>query len=128
MNDIDNVILAASEWLKRGDRVCIATVVRKAGSAPREVGAKMAFSSAGKTAGSLGGGRVEKQVSEKAGEVMSSGLPLMVDFDLSGASEDLDAFCGGNVSVFLEPLGQARRLFIMGAGHVGKAVAVLPLR
>jgi xanthine dehydrogenase accessory factor len=125
MNDTDNVILTAGEWLKRGDRVCIATVVRKDGSGPREVGAKMAFSSAGKTAGSLGGGRVEKQVSEKAGEVMSSGLPLMLDFDLSGASEDLDAICGGNITVFLEPLGRARRLFIMGAGHVGKAVAGL---
>jgi xanthine dehydrogenase accessory factor len=125
MDDKDDVILTAGEWLKSGDRVCIATVVRKDGSAPREVGAKMAFSSAGKTAGSLGGGRVEKQVSEKAGEVMSSGLPLMLDFDLSGASDDLDALCGGNISVFLEPLGRARRLFIMGAGHVGKAVAWL---
>jgi xanthine dehydrogenase accessory factor len=29
------------------------------------------------------------------------------------------------MSVFLEPLGHARRLFVIGAGHVGKAVARL---
>lgn len=125
MDDAQKVIATANEWLRRGERICIATIVRKDGSGPREVGAKMVISSAGETAGSLGGGRVEKRVTEKAGEVIASGVPLMLEFDLSGAAQDLDAMCGGNVSVFLEPLGEARRLFVIGAGHVGKAVAML---
>jgi xanthine dehydrogenase accessory factor len=50
---------------------------------------------------------------------------VVVDFDLSGEGEDLDAVCGGHISVFIEPLGVARRLYIIGAGHIGVALAGL---
>jgi xanthine dehydrogenase accessory factor len=122
MSDADDVIRAAGDWLAHGERICIATIVRKEGSGPREVGAKMVISSSGRTAGTVGGGAVEQRIVEKAADVIKSGKPLMLDFDLSGEGTDLDAMCGGNISIFLEPLGKARRLCVIGAGHVGKAV------
>jgi xanthine dehydrogenase accessory factor len=125
MDDAGDILRIANEWLARGERVCVATVVRREGSAPREVGAKMVISSTGKTAGTVGGGIVEKGVIDKAPEVMKTGKPLMLDFDLSGARKDLDSICGGNMSIFLEPFGQVRSLLVMGAGHVGSAIASL---
>ena len=31
--------------------------------------------------------------------------------------------CGGYVEVYIEPISSTKKLFIFGAGHVGKAVA-----
>ena len=125
MNDAEEVIKIANDWLAHGERVCLATIVKREGSGPRGDGAKMAVSSGGGVAGTIGGGVAEKQVIDRMREVMADGRPVMVEFDLSGRSEDLDSVCGGSMSVFLEPLGQSRRLYVMGAGHVGKAVAKL---
>lgn len=128
MDDASDILRIANEWLAGGDRVCVATVVRREGSAPREVGAKMVISSTGRTAGTVGGGIVEKDVIDKAQGVMKTGKPVMLDFDLSGASKDLDSICGGNMSIFLEPFGEVKSLLIMGAGHVGSAIAALASR
>jgi xanthine dehydrogenase accessory factor len=125
MSDADDVVRIAGDWLGQGKRICIATVVRREGSAPRETGAKMVISADGKTAGTVGGGAVEQQVLAKAAEVIRDGKPLMMDFNLSGDAPDVDALCGGNISVFLEPLGATRRVTVIGAGHIGKAVARL---
>lgn len=125
MSDAKEIVQVANEWLRKGDKVCLATIVRKDGSGPREVGAKMVISAGGKTAGTIGGGVVEARVIAKAQEVMSDGKPAMLDFDLSGDVPDLDASCGGRVSVFLEPLGETKSLFVLGAGHVGRALTRL---
>jgi xanthine dehydrogenase accessory factor len=128
MNETEDILGTAHEWLSKGEKICIATVVKKEGSAPREVGAKMVISSTGKFEGSIGGGAVEKEILEAAPGVIRSGRPLMLDFDLSGESRDLDALCGGKTSIFLEPLGRTRHLFIIGAGHVGMALAGSAIR
>jgi xanthine dehydrogenase accessory factor len=125
MDDAAHVVRTAGRWLEHGEKVCIATVIKREGSGPREIGAKMAIASSGETAGSIGGGAVEKKVIERAQDVLKQGRPALVTFDLSGQVSDLDAMCGGIVTVFMEPLGQIRRLFVFGAGHVGKALSRL---
>ncbi len=125
MDDARDILRIANEWLFGGERICVATVVKRRGSAPREAGAKMVISFAGKMAGTIGGGIVEKEVIEKAPGVMKTGKPVMLDFNLSGKKKDLDSMCGGNMSVFLEPFGEVKSLFIIGAGHVGGAIAGL---
>jgi xanthine dehydrogenase accessory factor len=118
-----DILKIATEWVSSGRTVCVATIIAKRGSGPRELGAKIAVASDGEIAGSIGGGAVEKKVLEEAGKVMEEARPAVLDFDLSGRSDDLDAMCGGNISVFLEPLRPAERLFVIGAGHVGVALA-----
>ena len=85
----------------------------------------MVISSDGKTAGSIGGGGAEKKILECMREALRTDKPAVVDFDLSGDDEDLDAMCGGDISVFIEPMGAARRLIVIGAGHIGVALAGL---
>jgi xanthine dehydrogenase accessory factor len=125
MDEPHEIIGIANRWLSEGRRICLATIIRREGSAPREVGAKMVMSSDGKTAGTIGGGGAEKLILDRMAEALLSGKPAVVDFDLSGDSEDLDAMCGGDISVFIEPMGVARRLFVIGAGHIGVALARL---
>ena len=125
MGDIEEVVKLAGRWLAEGRKVCLATVVAREGSAPREAGAKMAIRDDGATAGSVGGGGLEQEIIARAGLALEDGRAVVVDFDLSGKSAGLDALCGGRVSVLLEPLGEVRRLFVFGAGHVGRAVARL---
>jgi xanthine dehydrogenase accessory factor len=125
MDEPEDILSIASRWLSEGRRICMATIIRREGSAPREVGAKMVISSDGKTAGSIGGGGAEKQILEHMANALECGKPAVVDFDLSGEAEDLDAMCGGDISIFIEPMGVARRLFVIGAGHIGTALAGL---
>lgn len=123
MGEIEQVLERASEWLRAGRRVCMATVIEAQGSTPRLPGAKMIVSSTGETFGTIGGGVVEKKVLDAAPEVIETGGTRVLAFDLSGKSEDLDSVCGGNMTVFLEAMGEYRKLFVMGAGHVGRALA-----
>jgi xanthine dehydrogenase accessory factor len=123
LGEIEQVLEKANEWLRAGRKVCIATVIEADGSTPRGVGAKMVISSTGETFGTVGGGAVEKKVLDAAPGVLETGEAAVVGFDLSGKSTDIDSVCGGNMKVFLEALGEYRNLFIMGAGHVGRALA-----
>jgi xanthine dehydrogenase accessory factor len=123
LGEIEQVIEKVHEWLKAGRKVCIATVIEARGSTPRGVGAKMGLSSTGETSGTVGGGAVEKKVLDRASDLLRTGGTAVVEFDLSGKSADLDSVCGGNLRVFLEAVGEYRRLFVMGAGHVGRALA-----
>lgn len=123
VGDLEDVVRAAGEWLAEGKRVAIATIIAREGSAPRQIGAKMAVSEAGETVGSVGGGGLEGEIIRRAKRALDDGRPGLEEFDLGGEAAGIDAFCGGKVSVFIEPLGESRRLFVFGAGHVGKAVA-----
>jgi len=125
MGDTERVLKIAGEWLAGGRMVCLATIIKREGSAPREVGSKMAISSSGETAGSIGGGGLEAEIIARARRVLEEGRPAIVDFSLGEQSPELDSLCGGTVSVLLEPLGDTRRLMVAGAGHVGRAVAWL---
>jgi xanthine dehydrogenase accessory factor len=123
LGEIEQVLEKANEWLRAGRKVCIATVIEAHGSTPRGIGAKMVICSTGEIFGTVGGGAVERKVLDAAPGVLKSGEAAVVGFDLSGKSAEVDSVCGGNMRVFLEALGDYRSLFIIGAGHVGRALA-----
>jgi len=125
MDEAKQVLLKAAEFLQQGRKICLATIVAKKGSGPRPVGSKMVFCEDGETFGSIGGGAIEHEVEKIVGEVLKSGTPRLLDFDLSGKASGIDAYCGGQVTVLVEPLGTSKKLFVVGGGHVGKAVARL---
>ncbi|MEE8414796.1 MAG: XdhC family protein [Desulfobacterales bacterium] len=84
---------------------CLATIVRTAGSTPREVGAKMLICLDGTTYGSIGGGCGERQVQSAAIRcLLKDKKPEILDIDLTDdlGIKDGDV-CGGNLSVFVEP-------------------------
>ena len=78
----------------------------------------------GSTLGSVGGGCVEGEIWQKAREVIESGRSQLVNFELNASdAENEGLICGGTVEVFLEPIMSDPKLFILGAGHLGLALA-----
>jgi xanthine dehydrogenase accessory factor len=73
--------------------------------------------------GTLGGGCLEAEVIQHAKMAMQDGQPRTVPFELTEKAGGL--VCGGTVLVYIEPTLADPRLVILGAGHVGRALATL---
>ena len=108
--------------VRQGGRGVLATVIRSEGSAPRDAGAKMLIKEDGTTVGTVGGGKLEQQVTKKAIEIMKTGRTEIIHFDLSG-KEVGGMICGGQADVFLEPISSPETLYLCGAGHISFATA-----
>ncbi|MBW2262872.1 MAG: XdhC family protein [Deltaproteobacteria bacterium] len=123
---MDDFFERIAALLKRHPRIVLATVVSTGGSAPREAGARMAVLPDGSIIGTVGGGTLEKRVIEDALEVLREDRPRLARYELTDEqSGGIGAECGGRSEVFLEPVGSAPHLLILGAGHVGLALARL---
>ncbi len=109
-----------TQLLDQGQSGVVATLVARSGSGAREVGSKMLITAQGITTGSLGGGTVDTTVIREAQQVLDTGKPVLltIEPELQGIDR-----CGSTVQVFLEPLTNGATVFIIGAGHVGRAVA-----
>lgn len=95
------------EGLKAKERLALATLIRRTGSAPRAEGTKYLIRADGRTVGSIGGGRVEAKVWQEAQEVIREGTRKVLHFRLSAEdSAESGMICGGNVDIFLEPLNE----------------------
>lgn len=103
--------------------VCLCVVVKAKGSVPRREGTKMLVFSDGSTEGTVGGGKVEQETRDLALKALIDGQPRVLDFKLDGKHYSAGT-CGGEMQVFIEPQGVRPVLLILGAGHVGKALAI----
>jgi xanthine dehydrogenase accessory factor len=83
----------------------LVTVLRTAGSAPRHAGAKMLVRPDGSARGTIGGGRVELEVTERATAVARGAAAERFVRDLG---RDLAMCCGGRMDVWIEPVDPAR--------------------
>lgn len=99
----------------------VATLVKVAGSSPRNQGAKMVVLPDGAIVGTLGGGGLEAQVVNDALECLAHRTSALKAYTLS--EDALQMKCGGAVEVYLEPICPPDRLVVFGGGHVGKAIA-----
>ena len=90
--------------LQSGETVAMATIVKRKGSVPREVGAKMLVHRDGTISGTVGGGCGEAEVWRSALNVIDTKRPRMVQVDLTEeiAMESLGV-CGGIFDVFVQP-------------------------
>jgi len=79
----------------------------------------------GKFIGTVGGGDLEHRVLDEAWMAMSDGQPRYLTYNMADPSRGDPGVCGGQVEVFVEPILPPPTLIVIGAGHVGKAVAHL---
>lgn len=100
----------------------LATVIRRSGSAPQVVGARMLLYTDDSTLGTIGGGAIEHQVLDVCRQVLRTGKAQTYEAHLV---RDLGMCCGGAMEVFVEFLQAEARLVIVGAGHVAQALAPL---
>jgi xanthine dehydrogenase accessory factor len=103
-----------------GQRVVLCTVVDSSGSVPQRPGARLALAADGGLIGTIGGGAVEQLVLEAARELLKRGGTKLLSTHLT---RDLGMCCGGRLTVFLQTVDPAEKLFLFGAGHVARPLA-----
>src|SRR5712692_2482530 len=109
---------------KLGQKAAIATIVQVRGSIPSFQSAKLLVREDGSMLGTIGGGCVEAEVWNAAREVLETERPRNMNFSLGqDAAYDNGLICGGQLSVFVEPVVPQPRAFIFGAGHISKSLS-----
>jgi xanthine dehydrogenase accessory factor len=120
-----NLIRELADAIGRGEPVALATVVRTDRSVPRHAGSKMLIYVDGRSSGTIGGGEMEARIRELAAQALADGRPRFVNFELVDPASGDPGVCGGEVDLYVEPHMPTTTVFIVGAGHVGKAVSEL---
>jgi xanthine dehydrogenase accessory factor len=107
-----------------GQKCALATIVQVNGSIPSYESAKLLVREDGSMLGTIGGGCVEAEVWNAARDVIQSERPRHMNFTLGqDAAYDNGLICGGQLSVFVEPVVPQPRLYIFGAGHISKSIS-----
>lgn len=124
------IILDIDAWLAQEQTsIGLATVIHTWGSAPRKIGAKMAFTAGGALCGSVSGGCVEGAVIEAGREVLASGAPQLLHFGVADETAwEVGLACGGVIDVFVEPLDPEAYALLREMtmqDHAGACVTVL---
>ena len=121
------IIHRLNEALDNGESAVLCSLIFKAGSGPRDPGAKMLVTADGKATGTIGGGGMERLLIGKALEVMERGKPETYHFAMGVPAREgmipVDSKCGGEVKIFMDPIKPDPRLVIMGSGWIAQAVA-----
>jgi xanthine dehydrogenase accessory factor len=107
-----------------GQRCALATIVQVNGSIPSFESAKMLIREDGSFVGTIGGGCVEAEVWNAAREVLETERPRHLQFNLGqDAAYDNGLICGGQLTVFVEPVVPQPRAIIFGGGHISKSLS-----
>jgi xanthine dehydrogenase accessory factor len=109
---------------KLGRKCALATIVEVGGSIPSYQSAKLLVREDGSMVGTVGGGCVEAQVFTAAREVMETGRPKLLNFNLGqDVAYESGLICGGQVDIFVEPILPQPQALIFGAGHISKSLS-----
>jgi xanthine dehydrogenase accessory factor len=103
---LDNMPSVALDYIAKGHKAALATVMQTWGSAPRSVGAQLAICSDGTFQGSVSGGCVEGAVVAEALAALETGQCRILEYGVS--DEQVFAVglaCGGEIKILVEPIG-----------------------
>ena len=109
--------------LKAGRRCVLVTIIEQKGTMPRGVGSKMLVTADGGLYGSIGGGTDEFELYNFIKDNFHSLKPFTKRIEHLGEKD-----CGGYIVVYVEPILPRDHLYIIGAGHCGRALARLARR
>jgi xanthine dehydrogenase accessory factor len=110
----------------RSRKAALCIVTQTQGSSPRKASARMLVfdngTMEGFVEGSIGGGAIEHRVRTEAVEAILERAPRQIRVSLTN---ELGMCCGGQMTVYIEPLVSKPPLIILGAGHIGEALCRL---
>lgn len=105
MKDLITILDAIDNFAARGIRMALATIVGVRGSAYRHAGARLLVTEQQELLGNISGGCLENDVMIAAEEIISTGAPRMLTYDLT-ADDDavwgLGLGCNGVIDIFVE--------------------------
>ena len=105
--------------------VVVATVVATRRSVPRRAGSKMLVYGDGSISGTIGGGEMEARVVAESLAALAERQPRRLTYSLLDPASGDPGVCGGEVELYLEPHMPQSTVFVVGVGHVGRAVVEL---
>lgn len=115
MQTLDHDVLQQlANWLARGARPWLCTIVRALGSSPRPIGSIVGILDSGQQVGTVSGGCVEEDLLERlrAGE-FSDDTPEVIEYGLKADdNERLGLPCGGRLTLLLQRLNESDRNWI----------------
>jgi len=123
--DEQRLLADLSDSVAAGLPVALATVVSTRRSVPRHAGTKMLVFGDGTLAGTVGGGAMESLVIDAAHSALRTGKPALLEYSLLEPDRGDPGVCGGEVQIYVEPYMPPHTVFVIGCGHVGKAVVEL---
>jgi len=106
VSEIQEVLAAIANMAERHEPMALATIVATRGSTYRRAGARYLVPATGEPIGNLSGGCLEDDVARAGREVMSSGEPRLMTFDMTADGEEIWGYglgCNGAIDVFVEP-------------------------
>ncbi len=102
MNDLE-IYKKAAQILRTGENIALITVISTTGSTPGKVGYKMlVWGKNRETLGTIGGGLVEAEVVDKAGNMLPRPENQVVKIDFGGTGDNERGICGGSIEFLIE--------------------------
>lgn len=120
--DNARILRELSEAVAEGDPVVLATIVATKRSVPRRAGTKMLIFEDGSSRGTVGGGEMEAKVIAAAQATLQHHRPQLIEYELVNPDEGDPGICGGSLTLYLEPYMPPHNVYVIGCGHVGRAV------
>jgi len=117
-----NIFEQIPDILKKYSRVALCVITETKGSTPMKTGAKILVCPDRKIIGTIGGGALEMAVIENALHCLEKKSAQTFVHHLT---KDHQMCCGGTVTVFVDIITSLPKLYIFGAGHIGKSLANL---
>lgn len=91
------------EYQKEGIRLARAFIIKAKSSSPRNTGTEMLITENGETFGTIGGGNDEKEVIEKALEMIDTKKSGKLELTLTRKeAAEIGWVCGGRIDVFIQ--------------------------
>lgn len=110
MSELTDVLDAIEAHAARGEEMALATIVSTRGSTYRRSGARLLVPASGEPIGNISGGCLEGDVARIGREVLASGQPRTVEFDLTAEDDAVWGYglgCNGAIELFVEPTAGA---------------------
>jgi len=120
-----DILLKIAELISNEEIFALATLVYADSGTPRKLGSRMIIYPDGKIEGSVGGGTLEMIVIKDALKLLKEGKNQLFQYDLTEKDNEnsIGMACGGKTEIFIETFQKKEKIFIFGAGHIGKKLA-----
>ena len=123
MVNLDDIYTPTSNWLKKNEKVALATVISTWGSSPRQVGGQMAINLHGEIIGSVSGGCVESSVISEAKISIQDRKIKIKDYGISdNMAWEVGLACGGELKILIQPLEPRDKIVLQVVKKINKRI------
>jgi len=117
-----NVLKRITEEMGAEKPVALVTVIEATGSTPGKTGAMMAVLEDGTTFGTVGGGKLEGEITKEAVICLKTGEDRLLNYHLKDDEEGIGMQCGGDAQAFVKVFKPRQQLILAGGGHISQSL------